>query len=80
MQRIINYQYLPVYAKFCDGCNRELDYVGAEESAKVEFDFGYLSDNRDGQHGTFVFCQTCGLLRSHYAGAALRYQQIKQRS
>ncbi|WP_146149879.1 hypothetical protein [Chroococcidiopsis sp. CCALA 051] len=54
MQRIINYQYLPVYAEFCDGCNRELDYVGAEESAKVEFDFGYLSGNRDGQHGTFI--------------------------
>lgn len=69
MQRIISYQNLPVYAEFCDGCNRELNYdKDTEESAKVEFSFGYHSD-RDGQNGTFVFCQFC---------AEALYQQLRQ--
>lgn len=69
MQRIVRYQTAPVYAEFCDGCNRELSHEkDTEESAKVEFSFGYFS-KRDGQTGTFVFCQSC---------AEVLYQQLRQ--
>ncbi len=68
MRKIVRSETVPVYAEFCDGCNQELNFEkGTEESAKVDFGFGYFSP-RDGQTGTFVFCQSC---------AEVIYQQLR---
>ncbi len=71
MRKILRFETAPVYAEFCDGCTLELNFEeGTEESVKVEFGFGYFSP-KDGQRGTFVFCQSC---------AEVLYQQLQLQS